>query len=221
MSRLSPIIFILVILLLNPCTHICSTSTWCPQDYMKQRNKQFEQKSNKFWEFDEQSSSWVQLKLPFDLVSCVDDNCTKVGSLEKMIEKKTGTGEEDESFKNMNGGKDSSEEVKEKIVSLPLRKRVSLVKMSETSIWVTGVSGSIYERFWNGLQWVIAPHDLPVSAGFAIATFIVNQTILALSDTGNLYQVYYYLSMIYMYKLILLSLHIKKVLLLVFLGLSI
>lgn len=145
-------------------------------------------KTNKFWEFDGQSNSWVELKLPFDLVSCVNDNCTKVGSLEKMIKKKTETDEASESFKKMNGGKDSCEGVKVKTVSLPFRKRVSLVKMSEASIWVTGVSGSVYERFWNGLQWVIAPHDLPVSAGFAIASFIVNQTILALSDAGNLYQ---------------------------------
>lgn len=171
----------LVFLLLNPCTHTCCSSTWCPQDYIKQRNKQFEQRSNKFWEFDGQSKTWVELKLPFDVVSCVNDDCTKVGSLEKMIKKKKTETEIGESFKKMNSGKDST-------VSLPLRKRVSLVKMSEASIWVTGVSGSIYERFWNGLQWVIAPHDLPVSAGFAIASFIVNQTILALSDAGNLYQ---------------------------------
>ncbi|KAK6144061.1 hypothetical protein DH2020_020881 [Rehmannia glutinosa] len=60
--------------------------------------------------------------------------------------------------------------------------------MSETSVWVTGESGSIYERFWNGLQWVIAPHGLPVSAGYAVSVFIVNQTILALSEAGYLYQ---------------------------------
>lgn len=72
---------------------------------------------------------------------------------------------------------------------LPLRKRISLTKMSDESIWVTGESGSIYERFWNGVQWVIAPHDLPVFAGHAISIFIVNQTILALSEAGILYQV--------------------------------
>ncbi|OMO54503.1 hypothetical protein COLO4_36457 [Corchorus olitorius] len=71
---------------------------------------------------------------------------------------------------------------------LPLRKRVSLTKMSDTSIWVTGESGSIYERFWNGVQWVIAPHDLQVSAGYAVSVLIVNQTILAISEEGNLYQ---------------------------------
>lgn len=70
-----------------------------------------------------------------------------------------------------------------------LRKRVSLTKMSETSIWITAESGSIYERFWNGVQWVIAPHDLPSSAGPAVSVFKVNQTILALSEAGFLYQV--------------------------------
>ncbi|XP_019155559.1 PREDICTED: uncharacterized protein LOC109152368 [Ipomoea nil] len=60
--------------------------------------------------------------------------------------------------------------------------------MSESSVWVTGESGSIYERFWNGLQWVIAPHELPVSAGYAVSVFIVNQTILALSEAAVLYQ---------------------------------
>lgn len=72
---------------------------------------------------------------------------------------------------------------------MPLRKRISLNKMSETSVWVTGESGSIYERFWNGLEWVFAPHDLPISAGHAVAVFIINQMILALSESGNLYQV--------------------------------
>lgn len=36
---------------------------------------------------------------------------------------------------------------------------------------------------------MIAPHELPASAGYATATFIVNTTILALSEAGTLYQV--------------------------------
>ena len=64
-----------------------------------------------------------------------------------------------------------------------------ITKMSEASIWVTAQSGSIYERFWNGVQWVLAPHELPTSAGHAISIFIVNQTILALSEARVLYQV--------------------------------
>lgn len=74
-------------------------------------------------------------------------------------------------------------------IVLPVGKRISLTKMSEASIWVTGVSGAVYERFWNGVQWVIAPHDLPVSAGPALSVFIVNQIILALSEAGVLYRV--------------------------------
>lgn len=178
MSKFFPIFFIWVILLLTSFTDSCSTS-WCPQNYIRQISQKFQQKTHKFWEFDEQSNSWVEVKLPFDLVSCVNDNCTKVGSIDQMIIDKNE--EQKEDFKKNNGYNN---------VFMPLRKRVSLIKMSEASIWVTGVSGSIYERFWNGLQWVIAPHDLPVSAGFAVASFIVNQTILALSDAGNLYQVY-------------------------------
>lgn len=89
-----------------------------------------------------------------------------------------------------NSKKDGGVEVAHKFdVDLPVRKRVSLTKVSEMSIWVTGESGSIYERFWNGVQWVIAPHDLPVSAGPAVSIFAVNHSILALSEAGVLYQV--------------------------------
>lgn len=130
------------------------------------------------------------MELPYDLVSCVNDNCTKVGSIdrtagtkEENLEKVT-TKQKESSKKNDDGGVDESSDI-----VLPLRKRISLTKMSEASIWVTGVSGCIYERFWNGVQWVIAPHDLPMSAGPAISVFIVNQTILVLSEAGVLYQV--------------------------------
>lgn len=75
-----------------------------------------------------------------------------------------------------------------KIGGLGSRKRISLIKMAEDSIWVTGVSGSIYERFWNGIQWVIAPHELPLQAGYAVSVFLVNHTVLALSEAGILYQ---------------------------------
>ncbi|KAK9274254.1 hypothetical protein L1049_019068 [Liquidambar formosana] len=168
-------------------------ASWCPHQFFQQTNREFEQKSDRFWEYKEQSNSWVEVELPFDLVSCVDENCTKVGSIvqptkkqEAQPEREFDVSEQGEKLKR----KEASEEVLEvnSGTVLPLRKRVSLTKMSETSVWVTGESGSIYERFWNGVQWVIAPHDLPISAGHAISVFIVNQTILALSDVGNLYQ---------------------------------
>ena len=64
-----------------------------------------------------------------------------------------------------------------------------MTKMSDDSIWVNGMSGSIYERFWNGIQWVITPHELPLQAGYAVSVFLVNHTVLALSEAGILYQV--------------------------------
>lgn len=172
--------------------------------YARQRQqsqtRKFEQKTNKFWKFHEQSNTWVEVQLPYDLVSCVNDTCTRVGSIGRVAdenrEDKEETGEfddarreeKDKDKKDQVKADDDVEENSNKFL-LPFRKRISLTKMSETSIWITGPSGSIYERFWNGLQWVIAPHDLPVSAGFAISVFIVNQTIFALSEAGNLYQV--------------------------------
>ncbi|CAI9267877.1 unnamed protein product [Lactuca saligna] len=47
---------------------------------------------------------------------------------------------------------------------------------------------SIYERFWNGVQWVIAPHELPVPDGYAVSVFWINHIVLALSEAGILYQ---------------------------------
>ena len=201
-----------VFLLKSYCRSVAFGSTsWCPHGYVQQRNREFLQRTDRFWEFEEQSNSWVEVKLPFDLVSCVDDNCTKVGSINetKKKEEEEEEGEEEkeeeeEEEQRLEGREFGGEEergslekkdgygggVEENLdVVLPLRKRVSLTKMSETSIWVTGQSGAIYERFWNGLQWVIAPHDLPISAGHAVSVFIVNQTILALSEPGNLFQV--------------------------------
>lgn len=139
-----------------------------------------------------QSNRWVEVKLPFDLVSCVNDNCNKVG----LIDQTKGTKEEnlgnekDASNQNNNSMKDGNigRLDENSYANLPQRKRISLTKMSDTSIWVTGGSGSIYERFWNGVQWVIAPHDLHLSAGSAVSVLIVNQTILAISEEGNLYQ---------------------------------
>ncbi|KAL5719933.1 hypothetical protein ACHQM5_012655 [Ranunculus cassubicifolius] len=151
---------------------VLDASSWCPQHMTQKTPQTFEKRSERFWEFDRKSNSWVEVDLPFDLVSCVNENCTKVASINQTPKKKeTVTAE----------GSD---------VVQAVRKRVSLTQMSETSIWVTGESGCIYERFWNGVQWVIAPHDLPMSAGPAVSVFLINQTILALSEAGNLYQLH-------------------------------
>lgn len=186
------------VFLLKSCWSVAfGSSSWCPHGFVQQRNREFLQKTDRFWEFEEQSNSWVEVKLPFDLVSCVDGNCTKVGSIhgtkkkeedeEERLGREFGGEEERGRLKKKDGHGGGPEENPD--VVLPRRKRLSLTKMSETSIWVTGESGAIYERFWNGLQWVIAPHDLPISAGHAVSVFIINQTILALSEPGNLYQV--------------------------------
>ncbi|CAN1751019.1 hypothetical protein LINPERHAP1_LOCUS4213 [Linum perenne] len=167
------VLIIWVLLFSMSC--FASSPTWCPLDYLNQQ-QEFKQMTDRFWQFHEDSNTWVELKLPFDLLSCVDDNCTKVGSIES-----------DQVVSLKKNNKDDDDEEQGETV-LPQRKRISLTKMSETSIWVTGESGSIYERFWNGVQWVVAPHDLPLSAGHAIAVFIVNHTILALSESGVLYQ---------------------------------
>ncbi|KAA8549789.1 hypothetical protein F0562_001473 [Nyssa sinensis] len=191
MSTLYPIFSIFLSLTLYVVSS--DSASWCPQHFVPQTNPQFEQKTDRFWGFEEKSNSWVEVELPFDLVSCINDNCTKLGSIDPMtkkteehIEGEFGVSEQRESLKNKDG--DGGAVEKNSDVVLPLRKRVSLIKMSETSIWVTGESGSIYERFWNGVQWVIAPHDLPLSAGHAISVLIVSRTILALSEVGTLYQ---------------------------------
>ncbi|KAL2535821.1 uncharacterized protein Fot_17212 [Forsythia ovata] len=165
----------------------------CESCYMHRykADQKFEQKSTRFWEFEEESNTWVEVKLPYDLVSCINDNCTIVNSIQQMTTKNEDQkGESVVSNKREHGEKEDDKrgQKESSYAILPLRKRVSFTKMSDTSVWVTGESGSIYERFWNGLQWVIAPHDLPVSAGYAISVFMVNHTILALSEAGTLYQ---------------------------------
>ncbi|KAJ4845205.1 hypothetical protein Tsubulata_036495 [Turnera subulata] len=186
--------FIWIVFTVNWVLVLVSAS-WCPHEYLRHSTRKFEQKVDRFWEFHEQSNTWVEVKLPYDLVSCVNDNCTKVGSIHQMTKDKEEQlldrkrddidTNQNESFKKDGAGERIDEGIE---TVLPQRKRVSLTRMSETSIWVTGESGSIYERFWNGVQWVIAPHDLPIWAGHAIHVFIVNQTILALSEAGILYQ---------------------------------
>lgn len=141
-------------------------------------------KINRLYRFDEKSDSWVPVELPHDLVTCNNGNCTVVGSIRQAPEE----GDDLQRNGNNNSGRRMTKEIYKRL--LPLRKRVSLTKMSDASIWITGESGSIYERFWNGMQWVIAPHDLPAYVEPAISVFFVNQTILALSEAGYLYQMY-------------------------------
>ncbi|KAL9233669.1 hypothetical protein vseg_008634 [Gypsophila vaccaria] len=39
------------------------------------------QKTNQYFRFDEKTDSWVPVELPYSLVTCVNDNCTVVGSI--------------------------------------------------------------------------------------------------------------------------------------------
>lgn len=158
-----------------------------PPPPSKRPEAKFKQKTNRFWEFAEQTNTWVEISLPFDLMSCINETCTKVGSIKSMGMKHNQLSTQDQQETIGIAGIDRVTEENFHPV-LPLRKRVSLTRMSEASVWITGQSGSIYERFWNGVQWVIAPHELPTTAGQAISVFIINQTILALSEGGMLHQ---------------------------------
>ncbi|KAL8491854.1 hypothetical protein ACS0TY_023451 [Phlomoides rotata] len=175
MSIISSIILLHLIILSSTFTPIIishSDSCYLHQ-YAAHVDQRFEQKNKRFWEFNDQSHTWVEVKLPYNLLSCINNNCTVVNSIKEAEKKREDEGDNRSCYQ-----------------ILPARKRVSVTKLSETSIWVTGESGSIYERFWNGLQWVIAPHDLPLSAGYAVSVFFVNQSILALSEGGLLYQMH-------------------------------
>ncbi|XP_020230003.1 uncharacterized protein LOC109810841 isoform X2 [Cajanus cajan] len=174
------------------CFIVVVCASWCPYQIFQQTNQRFQQKTEKFWVFSQQTQTWVEAKLPYDLLSCVNGDCRKVGSILQTEKETTEQVLElehklDEQKKSVENNKDSNMEAED--VVLPQRKRISLIKISETSVWITGQSGSIYERFWNGMEWVNVPHDLPVSAGHAISVFVINQTILALSESGNLYQI--------------------------------
>ncbi|XP_061359637.1 uncharacterized protein LOC133303696 isoform X2 [Gastrolobium bilobum] len=170
-----------VLLYVSSCTLVASPSC-CPYQFFQQSNRRFEQKTDRFWKFSEQADRWVEVQLPCDLVGC-----SKVNTREESLDQEHEFDDKKTSLDNKDGELGVEEPFD---VVLPLRKRISLTKMSDTSIWVTGESGSIYERFWNGLEWVIAPHDLPISSGRAIAVFIINQRIIALSEAGNLYQMH-------------------------------
>ncbi|XP_054820016.1 uncharacterized protein LOC129319007 isoform X2 [Prosopis cineraria] len=152
-----------------PTTALGSCASLCPHQFFQQSNRRFELKTDRFWVFSEEADRWIEVHLPYDL--------------------KQASGEDWD-----DGDKKGDDNVGQVYEVLPQRKRLSLTKLSESSVWVTGESGSIYERFWNGLQWVFAPHELPIQAGRAIAVFVINQTILALSEAGLLYQMQVQLS---------------------------
>lgn len=159
---------------------------------------EFQQLTDRFWAYDTQSKQWKLVELPFDLWSCNNGCCSKIGTIQNS--NKNYSSPHDENNPIVEEEKDtqcpddmdaesSGDEDLNLVPPLPIRTRMSLTVMSETSIWMTGESGSIYERFWNGMNWVIAPHDLPPSAGYATSVFAINHTFMALSEAGNVYQV--------------------------------
>ncbi|XP_020699014.1 uncharacterized protein LOC110111453 [Dendrobium catenatum] len=167
---------------------VVSARSWCPLPPNRSLNTEFKQKINRFWEFEEKTNRWVEISLPYDLMSCTNGSCNKVGSIKSWGKKSSQIPEAKNQEKNNIIERDHKEMEERFDQVLPIRKRLSITRMSEASIWVTGQSGSIYERLWNGIRWVVAPHELPTSAGPAVSVFIVNQTILALSEAGMLYQ---------------------------------
>ncbi|GMH00029.1 hypothetical protein Nepgr_001868 [Nepenthes gracilis] len=195
MSKTHLIVIILIIFSSNCCfAALRSPSLCCTNNHILPKNQEFKQQTNRFFQFEEQSNSWVEVELPYELVTCVNGNCSRVGLIYPAGEtaeycqgQANAFPENTEILKTVDNDHKKLRESYEML--LPKRKRVSLTKISETSIWVTGESGSIYERFWNGVRWVIVPHDLPESAGHAISIFTVNQTLLALSEAGFLYQI--------------------------------
>ncbi|KAM0045926.1 putative WD40/YVTN repeat-like-containing domain superfamily [Helianthus debilis subsp. tardiflorus] len=174
----------------------CSSSSLCQHHHIHQQtNRKFEQKTTIFWEFEEESNTWVQVKSPYDLLSCVNNNCTKVGIIEPVNDDdyhddqtRIELGQEQDLIKIQGPRKKKVKTDEKKSGGLGSRNRISVTKMTDDSIWVTGLSGSIYERFWNGIQWVIAPHELPLQAGYAVSVFLIKHIVLALSEAGILYQ---------------------------------
>ncbi|RDX73238.1 hypothetical protein CR513_47179, partial [Mucuna pruriens] len=179
------------LLSVNFCT-VLGCASCCPYQFFQQSNRRFEQKTDRFWKFSEEADRWVEVQLPCDLVSGGNSECGKVNIRKESVDQEHGFDDKKMRVDKKDGKIGVVEPLD--VVLLPQRKRISLTKMSETSVWVTGESGSIYERFWNGIEWVVAPHDLPISTeravAVAVAVFIINQMILALSEAGNLYQMH-------------------------------
>ncbi|KAL3698138.1 hypothetical protein R1sor_012214 [Riccia sorocarpa] len=152
----------------------------------------FVQHSNKFWAYDRATQSWSETD-----VSCLFSNgswwhsCSigrkadKPSSSDHLSSRGGKISEESNSDGDSSGGEKKVEGESEELSSLM---RISMVRFSDVSLWITGQSGAIYERFWNGVQWVVIPHDLPAFAGRAISVLSVNRTMVTMSESGVLYQ---------------------------------
>ncbi|GLJ51702.1 hypothetical protein SUGI_1098840 [Cryptomeria japonica] len=132
--------------------------------------EEFVQLTDRFWAYDTHSNKWTQLELPFDLLSCNNGNCSKIGTIQDLNQDNENNSpphdynpnsREEQQFDE--GSDDGVSLLAEEELGPPLvvRKRLSLTVMSETSVWITG---------------------------YAISVFAVNHTFAALSEAGNLYQ---------------------------------
>eukprot|EP00854_Cymbomonas_tetramitiformis_P004596 gene4596-5629_t len=63
----------------------------------------------------------------------------------------------------------------------------AVMRFSDVSLWIIGPSGSVFERFWNGMHWVYIPHTMPNEADSAVSLHYLNHTIIVVSKQGNLY----------------------------------
>lgn len=173
----------------------------------------FVQHSDKFWAYDRVTKSWTETDL-----SCLFNNGSwwhscSMGRKTKASSPRTSgqplqfsskgdprTRHEMNSEDGSSSASSSAEAEDSKTscdssstsappLELSSLRRISMVRFSDVSLWITGQSGAIYERFWNGVQWVVIPHDLPAFAGRATAVLSVNRTMVAMSESGILYQV--------------------------------
>ncbi|KAL2645054.1 hypothetical protein R1flu_012641 [Riccia fluitans] len=150
----------------------------------------FVQHSNKFWAYDRVSKSWTETD-----VSCLFSNgswwhsCSIGRKTKPSADQPLEFTSKDVASKQVNSeGEPSVAEKVEASEELSSLMRISMVRFSEVSLWITGQSGAIYERFWNGVQWVVIPHDLPAFAGHATSVLSVNRTMITMSESGVLYQ---------------------------------
>ncbi|KAL5221289.1 hypothetical protein ABZP36_026002 [Zizania latifolia] len=120
-------------------------------DELKQHTRR-----HKFWEYQEQSNTWVEISMPFSLMSCINNTCTEVGSIEQLERRH---GRASISSQEKDTETDGADQADRNDPVLPKRRRISLTRMSESSVWVTGQSGSIYERYWNGIIIVLVNQD--------------------------------------------------------------
>ncbi|GBG72662.1 hypothetical protein CBR_g12234 [Chara braunii] len=150
------------------------------------------QSTEGFWSYDRASNSWN----PVDITHLLLESGGGVRA-EEEVEGKVGQKSNSKGESKVHGEQEDGRELANESSSsgryrsglfLFNSATVSMAKFLETSLWMVGQSGSIFERYWNGIQWVYIPHDLPNVAGKAEAVMAINRTVVATSRAGILYQ---------------------------------